>query len=117
MSKAHVHAKNLTLSALAALMLLLGALLVAAPNALAGYDSCAPSKVCLYAGNFGGGQPRVFNGEDVGCKTHDGLDPLSIYNHTGNKYVTIPGRGITILPGQTAEFGQPVTGLICITTN
>jgi hypothetical protein len=117
MPKAHAHPRNVVLSALVALTLLLGVLLVIASNAHAGYDSCAATKVCLYPQNFGGGQPSVFNGEDVGCKTHDGLNPLSIYNNTGNKYVTIPGQALTILPGQTAEFGQSVTGLICITTN
>jgi hypothetical protein len=39
MSHAHVNAKHLMLSALAALMLLVGALLVTAPSALAGYGS------------------------------------------------------------------------------
>jgi hypothetical protein len=95
---------------------ILGALLVAAPKASAGFGSCASTKVCLYPDLYGGGQPKVFNGEDVGCLTHEGINPLSIANHTGNKYVSVPGQSVTLSPGEEANFAQPVTGLICITT-
>lgn len=113
-ARSRMHAA--ALSAVAALTMLVSALFVATPQASAAYSDCPGGKVCLFQG-YGTGAWAVYDGSDLGCKTHEGVNPLGIYNHTGNKYVSVPGQNLVILPGQIAQFPQPVTGLICIQTN
>lgn len=72
--------------------MLAGALFVATPKAFAGFESCASAKVCLYSNQNGEGEIRVFNGEDVGCKTLSGINPRSIFNNTGNKVRANTGK-------------------------
>jgi len=111
-----VCARKGSLSALMTLTILAAALFVSTPKASASFESCASTKVCLWAGENGTGEMRVFNGEDLGCKTLADIDPKSIYNHTGNKFVLVPGRGLVIGPGFAINTEQKITGVICIET-
>lgn len=111
-------ARRALLGALAALLVLAGALLVAAPKASAAYSDCAQGKVCIYQFAHGIGAIRVWDGNDTGCKTHEGLDPLSVYNHTSSRYVSFPGRQVTLVPGQIWDDTiRKVTGIFCITVS
>ncbi len=114
MYTAPVYARKGFLTALVALTVLAGALFVSTPKAFAGFESCASTMVCLYSNQNGEGEIRVFNGEDVGCKTLSGINPRSIFNNTGNKFVLIPGRGFIVGPGFAINEGTRITGTICI---
>jgi hypothetical protein len=102
------------LSALVALAVPAGALFVATPQAHAGFETCAPTKVCAYSGHEGTGLQVVIPGESSGCHNHAEITVLSIKNHTGNHDVYIPERGIVLTPGQIHNAGTAIAGEICI---
>lgn len=105
-------ARKALLSALAALLLLAGALLAAAPKASASLAQCSANTVCAWSQTDFGGDFSYWGGGDRGCHSHNQINVKAIWNRSGWT-VTVPGRGISLLPGAQATFDQAITGDIC----
>ena len=105
-------ARKSILGALAALTLLAGALLFAAPSASASLSQCSSNTVCVWSQTDFGGDFSWWGAGDSGCHDHNGINVKAIWNRTGAT-VSVPGRGITLLPGSQATFDQAITGVIC----
>ena len=106
--------KTFMLSALLALLMTAGALLILTPEASAERSDCPAGKICLWAGATYGGQQSFWNGYETGCHALSNIDPQSIWNHTGNHSAAMSGLGITG-PGVYWTWGYPYTGELCIT--
>lgn len=103
------------LSTLVALALIAGALLVAAPKALASTGQCNEAgRVCVWAlsgweGNFS------WWGAGTGCHNHaENSNLRSVWNRTSHS-INIPERG-SVPPNELISLGSgepSITGLIC----
>lgn len=105
--------KNVLLSTLIALVVMAGAFLALAPEAMAERSECPAGKICLWSGPTYGGQKSFWNGYETGCHALANIDPESMWNHTGEHYATMPGLGMTA-PGVYWGWGYPYTGELCI---
>ena len=108
-------ARKISLSALAALALLAGALFVAAPKASAGAGQCSPTTMCVwqdiaFTGNF-----SWRYAEDRVCHDHLGNPEIrSAWNRT--PYTVALGGKTTLAPTVQWSSGAAwsyVTGWIC----
>ena len=109
-------ARKALLSALVALALLTGALLVVAPKASANINQCSANTACVWSNEGWEGQFSWFP-LNSGCHFHEGNPSLrSVYNLT-SRTIEIPGRnwrirpreGISLLPGLNSITGQICT--------
>ncbi len=112
-------ARKISLSALAALTLLVGALFlaaVAAPKASAGLSQCSPTTMCVWEDTANTGRFSWWNASDRGCHDHrDNPNIRTAWNRTPYS-VQLGGRA-TIAPGNLWTNGPNwnifVTGVIC----
>lgn len=104
-------ARKITLSALAALTLLAGALFLAAvatPKASAA--GCNYMQVCIWTGTFQRGQISWWPARDRGCHTHAGnRDIWSSFNNT--PYTVTIGTSATLPPYTGHNDYSPITFL------
>jgi len=107
-------ARKVSLGALVALAMLVGALFIATPQASAERSQCSENTACVwersgYEGRFS------FWGPNTGCHNHEGNPSLrSVWNRTG-RTIEIPGR-FNIGPGGSISLGgseNSITGLVC----
>lgn len=107
-------ARLTTSAALVALMLSLGAWLIAAPKASASAAQCPGNAVCVWSENADKGEFRYWREWEPGCHNHENLPYIrSVWNDTGVT-IRIGGRG-TLAHGESWEAGSgnPLTGEIC----
>jgi len=107
-------ARNALLSALAALALLAGALLIAAPKASASMSQCSAGTVCAWENSNFTGNFSQWSASETGCHNHAGNPKIrSGWNRTG---VTVRYGGVIEL-GSGLWFEKPggnaITGEIC----
>lgn len=110
--------RKISLSALAALMLLLGALVIAAtaaPQASANIFDCSAGQICVWEDTSYTGQMSWWWQGDRGCKTHrENPNIRSAYNLT--RYTVQLGGREYVNPTYPWSSGNPaiyVTGVIC----
>jgi len=113
MHNVQVANRNVFLTALVALVMLAGALLVFAPTASANREDCPAGKICLWAGPTYGGERAFFNGSETGCHSLASIDPQSIYNNTTGHTAEFPFSR-TIRAGQFFANQFPWGGEVCI---
>jgi hypothetical protein len=108
--------RNLLLSALVGLMMLVGAFFALTPEASALEKSdCPAGYVCVWEGPTFGGNRAFFAGSETGCHGLANINPRSAFNHTGNHGAIFPGL-VGLGPGESfSNLGSPYTGELCIT--
>jgi hypothetical protein len=109
--------RNVFLSALVALVVLAGALLVLAPTASANRSDCPLNTVCLWEGPTFGGDRAFFSENDEGCKPLNNIDPKSGYNRADSAIVSLSGGLFysVLWPGDDFEnLSDGYDGQICI---
>jgi hypothetical protein len=108
--------RNVSLSALVALVVLASAFLALASKASASTtvkSDCPAGKICLWAGPTFGGQQSFWNASETGCHALANIDPQSAYNHTSNRHATL--TGFTTIGHETSiGWGFEYTGELCI---
>lgn len=108
-------AQRTFLSALAALVLLAGALFVAAPKASAAKSDCPANHVCAWEGYNYTGQLSYWAESNTGCHSHAENPKIrSLWNRSGYR-VRYGGQGV-FEPGAFASQNpgeNPITGEIC----
>jgi len=104
---------KVSLSALVALLLLMGAMFVATPKASAGLEQCSAGQVCIWQNSNFTGTFSWWSRADTGCHNHEGNPNIrSAWNRT-DYWVRLGGRG-PVAPGNTLqEFSGAITGQIC----
>ena len=103
------------LSALVALAVLAGALLVTAPKASASITQCSANTACAWSNEEFEGQFSWWP-LNSGCHFHEGNPRLrSIFNRT-SRIIEVPGRSLLIWPEKFITLkpeANAITGQIC----
>jgi hypothetical protein len=106
--------RKVSLSALVALMLLAGALLIAIPKASASMSECPANSVCIWQNSNFSGALSIWSGEETGCHTH-GANPNIRSGENRSSHKVRFGGVIELEPGLWFEKsgGNAITGEIC----
>ena len=107
-------ARKISLSALVALILLVGALFVAAPKASAGLGQCPYNAMCIWSQPQYQGQFSWWPAHDTGCHNHANNPNIRSAFNNMISYTARVG-GFAILGPLTGHgyYPQNVTGLVC----
>ena len=108
--QAQLDTRNVLLSALIAFVVLASTFLAFAPKASAVTSDCPAQKICLWSGQFFGGQQSFWNAWETGCHALANIDPTSIRNNTTNRKVTSP---VQVGPGLEYQWFEPHKGGFC----
>jgi Peptidase inhibitor family I36 len=106
--------RKVSVSALVALALLAGALLIATPKASASMSECPSGAVCIWKNSNFTGPLSIWAASETGCHTHEANPEIrSGYNRSGHN-VQFGGQ-IELESGLWFEKpgGNAITGQIC----
>jgi peptidase inhibitor family I36 len=106
--------QKVSLSALVALMLLAGALLIATPKASASLSECPANSVCIWKNSNFTGPISIWSGEETGCHVHGANPEIRSGDNRSSHKVQFGGQ-IELESGLAFEKpgGNAITGQIC----